>query len=309
MVVIDGFMTSLKLCIDKQTLKLKKLWLMFNVSLDAYRKYLFKRNGWPLKGPLGFSPEKGWFFYCQPWKRQKGHLHIVWRSNFRNAIHRQQAGRPPHRSQQMGQANQMSLANCPHSGTICSWCSGPWRAKGGWLGLGGGLVLSRALLSSRVLLSTRMAPGAFEVGWGSSSGGVEGTTWSPAAAAAAGGGGGGGGLDGILGFLVLPENVESSVVDIWTHLSSTLCSAMTITRYLIPEMTVKAWYNSSAMILAVIGFQITEWQIHESARIYALERGRKRKHPAWSYEFSWWTAKITILCFWDLSFFSIALSS
>jgi hypothetical protein len=39
---------------------------MFNVSLDAYRKYLFKRYGWPLKGPLGFvSPEKG----CLLWAR------------------------------------------------------------------------------------------------------------------------------------------------------------------------------------------------------------------------------------------------
>jgi hypothetical protein len=34
---------------------------MFNVSLDAYKKYLFKRNGWPLKGQLGFNPEKGCF--------------------------------------------------------------------------------------------------------------------------------------------------------------------------------------------------------------------------------------------------------
>jgi hypothetical protein len=103
-----------------------------------------------------------------------------------------------------------------------------------------------------------MAPGASEVGWAGSCGGVEGTTWSSEPSAAAGGGGGGGGLDGILGFLLLPENVESSVVDIWTHLSLTLCSIMTITRYLIPGMTVNAWYNSSAMIFAVIGFQITE---------------------------------------------------
>jgi hypothetical protein len=69
---------------------------------------------------------------------------------------------------------------------------------------------------------------------------------------------GGGGLEGILGFLVLGEKVESFVVDICTHRSLTFCSAITTTRYLIPEMTVKAWYNSSAMILAVIGFQIAE---------------------------------------------------
>jgi hypothetical protein len=98
-----------------------------------------------------------------------------------------------------------------------------------------------------------MGPGASEESWAGSCGGPWGTTWSSAAAAAAaGGGGGGGGLEGILGFLFLGEKVERSVVDICTHRSLTFCSAITTTRYLIPEMTVKAWYNSSAMILAVI---------------------------------------------------------
>jgi hypothetical protein len=54
------------------------------------------------------------------------------------------------------------------------------------------VVLSRALLSSRALCSTRMGPGASEVGWVGSSGGVEGTTWSSEPDAAAGRGGGGG---------------------------------------------------------------------------------------------------------------------
>jgi hypothetical protein len=111
------------------------------------------------------------------------------------------------------------------------------------------VVLSRALLSSLALLSIRIGPGASE-GWAGSCGGPWGTTWS--SAAAAGGGGGGGGIEGILGFLFLGEKVESSVVDICTHRSLTFCSAITTTLYLIPEMTVKAWYNSSAMILAVI---------------------------------------------------------
>jgi hypothetical protein len=39
---------------------------MFNVSLDAYREYLFKIYGWPLEGPLGLLALKRAVFTANP---------------------------------------------------------------------------------------------------------------------------------------------------------------------------------------------------------------------------------------------------
>jgi hypothetical protein len=43
-------------------------------------------------------------------------------------------------------------------------------------------------------------------------------------------------------------------------------------------MTLKEWYNSSPSIL-MMGIIKPNAEIERSASIYALKRGRKRKHP------------------------------
>jgi hypothetical protein len=74
------------------------------------------------------------------------------------------------------------------------------------------------------------------------------------------------------------EKVDSRVCDIWIHLPPTFCSAYTTIRYLIPGITLKEWYNSSPSIL-MMGIIKPNAKIERSASIYALKRGRKRKHP------------------------------
>jgi hypothetical protein len=72
--------------------------------------------------------------------------------------------------------------------------------------------------------------------------------------------------------------VDSRVLDIWIHRSPTLCSAYTISRYRIPGITLKEWYNCSPSIF-MVGIIKLNAEIERSASIYALKQGRKRKHP------------------------------
>ena len=101
-----------------------------------------------------------------------------------------------------------------------------------------------------------------------------------AAAGAAGGGGGGGGLVGLVGSGIRRgvEKVDSRVFDKGIHRSPTFCSANTIIRYRIPGITLKEWYNCSPSIF-MVGIIKLNAEIERSASIYALKRGRKRKHP------------------------------
>jgi hypothetical protein len=62
------------------------------------------------------------------------------------------------------------------------------------------------------------------------------------------------------------------------HRSPTFCSANTIIRYRIPGITLKEWYNSSPSIF-MVGIIKLNAEIEQSASIYALKHGRKRKHP------------------------------
>jgi hypothetical protein len=109
---------------------LDKVTDVFNVSFLLNRKYLFKRVGWPLNGPLGF------FFglYWGPWNLQKGHLPRVERLASKFSTQSQHAGLPIHwrqtnpecaaLSKQIGQVNQTSLASMAHAGISIGWACG-----------------------------------------------------------------------------------------------------------------------------------------------------------------------------------------
>jgi hypothetical protein len=94
------------------------------------RKYLFKRIGWPLKGPLGFALSLYWL----PWNRQNGHLPLVERLASRFSTQKQQAGLPKHCKQtnpeceplsmHRGQVNQTSSASMAQEGIHMGWVSG-----------------------------------------------------------------------------------------------------------------------------------------------------------------------------------------
>ena len=100
------------------------------------RKYLFKRLGWPLKGPLGFlSPKKDCFgLYCGPWYLQKGHLPLVAGLASRLSTQKQHAGRCRHcrhtnaecipLSKQRGHLNHKSSVSMAHAGIRIGWFTG-----------------------------------------------------------------------------------------------------------------------------------------------------------------------------------------
>jgi hypothetical protein len=99
------------------------------------RKYLFKRIGWPLKGPLGLVLRRTvWSFYWGPWYRQKGHLPRVERLASKFSTQSQHAGLPMHcrhtnpecaaLSKQIEQVNQISLASIAHAGITIGWGNG-----------------------------------------------------------------------------------------------------------------------------------------------------------------------------------------